>query len=63
MGALFPPLASPDAKEAIRFGERALTYEQLAGVAAALAAQLDPSRPVAVWAVSELETCRRWWAP
>ena len=57
MGALLPTLADPDAKEAIRFGERALTYEQLAGVAAGIAASLDPSRRVAVWAVSELETC------
>jgi malonyl-CoA/methylmalonyl-CoA synthetase len=57
MSALLPPLANPDAKEALRFGERALTYEELAGVAAGLAAQLDPSRRVAVWAVSELETC------
>jgi malonyl-CoA/methylmalonyl-CoA synthetase len=57
MGAVLPTLADPDAKEAIRFGERALTYEQLAGVAASIAASLDPSRRVAVWAVSELETC------
>ena len=57
MSALLPTLADPDAKEAIRFGERALTYEQLAGVAASIAASLDPSRRVAVWAVSELETC------
>jgi malonyl-CoA/methylmalonyl-CoA synthetase len=57
MGALLPPLSNPDAKEAIRFGERALTYEELAGVASGLAGELDPSRRVAVWAVNELETC------
>ena len=57
MSALLPPLADPDDKEAIRFGERALTYRQLAGAAAAVAAELRSASRVAVFAESSLETC------
>ena len=56
-GALFPALADAGDREAIRFGERALTYRGLRGVAAALAARLGGATRVAVWAVPELETC------
>src|SRR4051794_25513978 len=57
MSALLPPLAAADDKEAIRFGERALGYDALAGAASAVAAALASSRRVAVFATSELETC------
>jgi malonyl-CoA/methylmalonyl-CoA synthetase len=56
-GHLFPELVRATDREAIRFGERALTYRQLAGVAGALAAALAGSRRVAVWATPSPETC------
>jgi malonyl-CoA/methylmalonyl-CoA synthetase len=52
---LFPSLADPDGREAIRIGNAALTYEQLAGAATATAGQLDGTRRVAVWAEPTLE--------
>jgi malonyl-CoA/methylmalonyl-CoA synthetase len=52
---LFPSLADPDGREAIRIGNVALTYEQLAGAATATAGQLDGTRRVAVWAEPTLE--------
>lgn len=55
--ALLPPLADPSPKEAIRFGERALTYRELAGVAGRVAAAVAPAGRVAVWAQPSLETC------
>jgi malonyl-CoA/methylmalonyl-CoA synthetase len=55
--ALLPALDAAREGEAIRFPDRALTYAQLRGVAAAVAARLQGAERVAVWAVSELETC------
>jgi malonyl-CoA/methylmalonyl-CoA synthetase len=56
-GTLLPPLADPSDQEAIRFGQRVLTYQELTGVAAHLV-WLIGSRPrVAVWAVAAPETC------
>src|SRR3954449_640390 len=57
MSALLPPLAAPSDKEAIRFGEHALTYAQLAGAAAAVASAVSGRTRVAVFAESRLETC------
>ncbi len=54
---LFPRLASPDDGEAIRTGEAALTYRQLAGAAASVARRLHGAGPVAVWAEPTLELC------
>ena len=55
--ALLPSVVDGRDAEAIQFGDRALTYAQLRGVAAAVAARLQGAERVAVWAVSELETC------
>jgi malonyl-CoA/methylmalonyl-CoA synthetase len=55
--ALLPPLAEPGDREAIRFGERALTYRELRDVAAHLAGRIDGADRVAVWALPALETC------
>src|SRR4051812_45478489 len=52
-----PPPADPPPKEAIRFGERALTYAELAGAAAAVAKTVAGEARVAVFAESRLETC------
>ncbi|HEV3391863.1 MAG TPA: AMP-binding protein [Solirubrobacteraceae bacterium] len=52
---LFPSLADPDGREAIRIGDAALTYEQLARAAAATALELDGAGRVAVWAEPTLE--------
>jgi malonyl-CoA/methylmalonyl-CoA synthetase len=57
MSALLPPLADPTDKEAIRFGDRALTHAELAGAAAAVAAAVAGRERVAVFAESRLETC------
>jgi len=57
MSALLPPLADPTDKEAIRVGERALTYAELAGAAAEVAATVAGAARVAVFAESRLETC------
>jgi malonyl-CoA/methylmalonyl-CoA synthetase len=54
---LLPPLADPSDQEAIRFGPRALTYRELAGVASHLAGLVESKLRVAVWAVPALETC------
>jgi hypothetical protein len=51
---LLPPLADPGDQEAIRFGPRALTYQELAGVASHLADLLQSKPRVAVWAVPAL---------
>jgi malonyl-CoA/methylmalonyl-CoA synthetase len=56
-GDLLPPLADPSDQEAIRFGPRALTYRELAGVASHLAGLVEAKPRVAVWAVPALETC------
>jgi len=52
---LFPSLANPDGREAIRIGDAALSYEQLAGAAAATAHELDGAERAAVWAEPTLE--------
>ncbi|MFE0028094.1 acyl-CoA synthetase [Amycolatopsis sp. NPDC059021] len=52
---LFPALTSGSPKQALRFGEQALTYDELAAVAGALARDLPKSR-VAVWATPSLHT-------
>jgi malonyl-CoA/methylmalonyl-CoA synthetase len=57
MSALLPPLHDPSDKEAIRFGEHALTYAQLAGAAAAVASTVAGRERIAVFAESRLETC------
>ncbi len=54
---LLTGLEEPDGREAVRVGEDALSYAQLAGAAGAVAAQVEGAKRVAVWAVSSLETC------
>jgi malonyl-CoA/methylmalonyl-CoA synthetase len=54
---LFPSLAAPPAKEALRFGDRTLDYGQLNQAVLALAQRLKGSDRVAVWAEPALETC------
>jgi malonyl-CoA/methylmalonyl-CoA synthetase len=56
-GPLLPPLGEPSSKEAIRFGERALTYRELAGAVRAVAAEIGSAARVAVFAQPTLETC------
>jgi len=53
---LLPALADPTDADALVFGDRKLTYRELAGVAAAIANRLVGAR-VAVWATPTLETC------
>jgi malonyl-CoA/methylmalonyl-CoA synthetase len=55
--ALLPPLHEPTGKEAIRFGERALTYRELAGAARHVAGEVRDAQRVAVFAENTLETC------
>jgi malonyl-CoA/methylmalonyl-CoA synthetase len=55
--ALLAPLERAGDKEAIRFGERALSYRELRDVAAQLAQRLADCERVAVWATPSLETC------
>ena len=52
---LFPSLADPDGREAIRIGDGALSYEDLAQAATAAARQLENATRVAVWAQPTLE--------
>jgi malonyl-CoA/methylmalonyl-CoA synthetase len=54
---LLPGLADPSDEEAIRFGDRVLTYHELTGVAVHLAGLIESKPRVAVWAVPALETC------
>jgi malonyl-CoA/methylmalonyl-CoA synthetase len=55
--SLFPALrGAPANRPALRFGDRSLTYGQLAAATGALAARLTPYDRVAVWATPELET-------
>lgn len=56
---LFPALLAPPAKNALRFGELALDYAELAVVAGTLARELHASAPVrvAVWATASPHTC------
>lgn len=55
---LLPPLIAAQAKTALRFGELALDYAELATVAGTLARELRTSAPrrVAVWATPSLHT-------
>ena len=52
---LFPSLADPDGREAIRIGNATLTYKQLAGAATVTAHELHAAGRVAVWAEPSLE--------
>src|SRR3954466_8509514 len=55
---LFPALSDPSAgrRPALRFGERGLTYAELASAAGALAGRIGDAGRVAVWATPSLET-------
>ncbi|WP_326838176.1 acyl-CoA synthetase [Amycolatopsis rhabdoformis] len=52
---LFPAITAGSPKVALRFGDQALTYAELGGVAGALASELPTGR-VAVWATPTLHT-------
>jgi malonyl-CoA/methylmalonyl-CoA synthetase len=54
--ALFPDLVAGVDRPALRFGDRCLTYAELAAVAGSLAAGLDRGGRVAVWATPTAET-------
>ncbi|MET9833397.1 acyl-CoA synthetase [Streptomyces sp. NPDC006385] len=58
MSSLFPALTAAPAADrvALRFGDRALTYAELAAAAGALADRIAGTSRVAVWATSALET-------
>lgn len=57
MSSLFPALTGAAAdRPALRFGDRSLTYAELAAAAGALAGRLARYDRVAVWATAELET-------
>ncbi|WP_318211041.1 acyl-CoA synthetase [Streptomyces sp. SJL17-1] len=56
MSALFPALAAPSDRPALRCGPDALTYEELARAARALAARLGGAGRVAVWATPTAHT-------
>ncbi|WP_055489888.1 acyl-CoA synthetase [Streptomyces sp. TP-A0356] len=58
MPSLFPALTDPEAarRSALRFGERALTYAELAAAAGALAGRIGGAGRVALWATPSLET-------
>nr|WP_310268391.1 acyl-CoA synthetase [Haloactinomyces albus] len=55
--SLLPKLREPDEQEAIRFGERVLSYTALATAASGIADRVGSSRRVAVWATPSVETC------
>jgi malonyl-CoA/methylmalonyl-CoA synthetase len=57
ISALLASLERAGDKEAIRFGERAVSYKELRDVAAQLAQRLAGRDRVAVWATASLETC------
>ncbi|MEU6986154.1 acyl-CoA synthetase [Streptomyces sp. NPDC046324] len=50
MSALFPALVAGSDQPALRFGADALTYQELAAAAGALAARIEGAGRVAVWA-------------
>ncbi|GGJ12604.1 acyl-CoA synthetase [Streptomyces brasiliensis] len=57
MSSLFPALTGgPGERVALRFGERSLTYADLAAAAGAVAARVRDAGRVAVWATPEPET-------
>ncbi|MGW6054477.1 acyl-CoA synthetase [Streptomyces sp. NPDC055189] len=53
---LFPALVAGSDLPALRFGERSLTYAELAAAAGSLAASIGSARRVALWATPTLET-------
>ncbi|HEX2106025.1 MAG TPA: acyl-CoA synthetase [Solirubrobacteraceae bacterium] len=56
-GALLAPLHEPTDKEAIRFGDRVLTYRELAGAARSVVDEVQGATRVAVFAQNTIETC------
>ncbi|MEU9432161.1 acyl-CoA synthetase [Streptomyces sp. NPDC048252] len=57
MSSLFPALTDdPSGRPALRFGERSLTYAQLASAAGAVGSRVREEGRVAVWATPSLET-------
>ena len=56
MSPLFPALESPSEQLALTFGDRSLTYTELAAATGALAARIPVGGRVAVWATPALET-------
>jgi malonyl-CoA/methylmalonyl-CoA synthetase len=54
---LFPVLANPDYREAVRIGDASMTYAELAAAAAALTPRLTGAERVAVWAEPSIELC------
>ncbi|MFI1012834.1 acyl-CoA synthetase [Streptomyces sp. NPDC020965] len=56
MSDLFPALRAESDRAALRFGERALTYGELAGAAGSLAVRIGGASRVALWATPTLET-------
>jgi malonyl-CoA/methylmalonyl-CoA synthetase len=57
VSSLFPALTTaPAGRAALRFGDRALTYAELAAAAGALADRIAGTGRVAVWATPALET-------
>jgi malonyl-CoA/methylmalonyl-CoA synthetase len=54
---LFPALGEGGGKAAVRFGERTVSYRELAAVTAGLAGRIGSAGRVAVWATPELSTC------
>src|SRR4051812_49739227 len=53
---LFPALASPPERPALRLGDRELDYAALRAAAARVAAEIAGNERVAVWAEPRLET-------
>ncbi|MBF9072083.1 acyl-CoA synthetase [Streptacidiphilus fuscans] len=56
MSSLVPALATGGSRRALRFGERSLSYAELAATAGALAPRLAGVGRVALWATPSLET-------
>ncbi|MFD4259906.1 acyl-CoA synthetase [Streptomyces sp. NPDC058534] len=57
MSSLFPALSpAPADRPALRFGERSLTYAELAAAAGATAGRIGTAGRVAVWATPAMET-------
>ncbi|MFE0424115.1 AMP-binding protein, partial [Streptomyces sp. NPDC058953] len=55
-GDLFPALRSSSGRPALRFGDRSLTYGELADAAGELAVRIGGASRVALWATPTLET-------
>lgn len=56
MNVLFPALRDASPTPALRFGDRTLSYRQLASVAGAVAERIAGETRIAVWATPTLET-------